>query len=225
MKNSILLIVFTLSFSFTQAKSNNFSLLNGNLITKVNNKKDPSFYINDRAKSINNLTENLSEPSIYNLSSKNNQTTSISIEGLTLFKSNNKYGFKDKKGNTVVPATYDFADVFSNDRAIVGLNNKYGLIDKKGNIIVPLVYDRISAFTNGNAIVTLNNKSGFIKENGEIIVPIIYDDAMYFSEGKASVKLDKKWGFVNLNGKVVIPFLYDWPSIFKNGFTRVKLNE
>jgi hypothetical protein len=95
-------------------------------------------------------------------------------EGLAAIKLDGKIGFVDKTGKLVVPcfyenasafsgglaavriadkwaipASFDFADKFSEGRAAIGSGGKFGFIDDKGNPITPVQYERAMGFTNG----------------------------------------------------------------------------
>lgn len=77
---------------------------------------------------------------------------------------NGKYGFVDKTGKVIVPATYDIAFDFSEGLGQVKLNDKCGFIDRTGKIIIPIEYDTCYDFKEGLAPVKLNRKWGYVEK-------------------------------------------------------------
>ncbi|WP_298481424.1 WG repeat-containing protein [uncultured Maribacter sp.] len=64
--------------------------------------------------------------------------------GLCRVKKNGEFGFINSDFKEVVPfGTYDIAEPFQNNLAIVAKKNKYGVIDTLGNLILPLKYSLI----------------------------------------------------------------------------------
>lgn len=107
-----------------------------------------------------------------------------------------KYGFIDKKGNTVIPFIYDDAESFNNNLAEVSIKGLSGYIDRAGKEVIPIEYP-----------------------------PRIYVDSKYklgsFSEGLINIRRGDKWGYLNIYGKTIIPFIFDEASSFKDGEAEV----
>ncbi|MNK43398.1 Sel1 repeat protein [compost metagenome] len=131
------------------------------------------------------------------------------------------YGYKDSKGNLVIPYKYSFALDFSEGMASVRANGKSGFINKDDKAVIPFMYEWSEAFGEGLAAVQLNGKWGFINNKGKQIIPFTYDDAKVFHEGLVQVKLNKKWGFINNVGKVVVQPIYDRVDDFREGMASV----
>jgi hypothetical protein len=147
-----------------------------------------------------------------------------------------KYGFRNRKGELVIPMTYDHAEDFSEDLVLVVLNDKYGYIDKQGKVVIPFVFDTYfynhsnlwwygDSFQEGMAIVKKDKKYGFINKKGELIVPYQYDEVGRFKEGLAWVKQNGQYGFVNKKGELIVPCQYDSVNSYSEGFAAVKKNE
>jgi hypothetical protein len=86
------------------------------------------------------------------------------VNGLSRFVKNNKIGFVNRQGHAVIPAEYDWADIFTHNYPIAVVaqgcqkvklgslydlhddirGGKWGAIDKHGKVIVPLIYDGIT---------------------------------------------------------------------------------
>ncbi|MDE7386583.1 MAG: WG repeat-containing protein [Muribaculaceae bacterium] len=133
-----------------------------------------------------------------------------------------KWGYKNKKGEIIIPCIYDCVLAFSEGRALVKTAGKWGFIDLNGNLAIPCIYDYVYGFTEGRAMVKTAGKCGFIDLNGNLAIPCIYGDAYGFSCGRALVEKDGKWGWIDVNGIPVIPFIYDNVFDFSEGRACVK---
>ena len=65
-------------------------------------------------------------------------TESITQDGMTGFKVNNKWGFYNENGEIVIQPKYDFIIAFQDGICPVSIGDKWGIIDKKGNYVYPL---------------------------------------------------------------------------------------
>lgn len=136
-------------------------------------------------------------------------------------KNSDLYGYKDSKGNLVIPYKYSNPGKFSEGLAEARLNKKSGFINTEDKTVIPLIYEDVKSFSEGLAPVQLNGKWGFINKNGRQIIGNAYEDAEAFHEGLAAVKLNKKWGFINGKGKVMIAPAYDRVKDFMDGMAAV----
>jgi WG repeat protein len=116
----------------------------------------------------------------------------------------NQYGFKDGKGNIVIPAIYPSVYEFSPDGMAGVVSPKAGaptpflFIDPSGK-----AFARAYAFDNGPdyfqegyaRIVDGNNRIGYIDERGAIAIAPKFTGATAFCHGKAHVEigLDRYW--------------------------------
>ncbi|MBD5086820.1 MAG: hypothetical protein HDT32_05660 [Clostridiales bacterium] len=121
----------------------------------------------------------------------------LTESSLVKFCRKGKWGYKDWKGNVIVPPQYEEAFGFSEERACVEMDGKLGYIDRNNNLVVDFKYDCANSFSEGLASVTIGDKSGYIDIDGNQIVDFIYDIATPFSGGKAIVRLDDRWGVLN----------------------------
>ena len=86
--------------------------------------------------------------------------------GLALAQKDNKWGYIDKDGRTVIDFIYDGASSFSeNGLAAVFTGGKYGYIDKNGKKVIPFEYTNAGKFADagdGNflAAVCLEDRYG-----------------------------------------------------------------
>ena len=89
-------------------------------------------------------------------------------EGYCVVVKAEKYGFKDRRNNVVIPFQFLSAASFSNERAgVKGKNQKWGYIDYSGTVVIPYRYDDVKRFEkDGLAIVTENGKQFKIDKGG-----------------------------------------------------------
>ena len=144
---------------------------------------------------------------------------------MKLFKTEEeKYGFKDDAGRTVIPAVYDFALPFSEGLAAVCSGGrmgygKTGFINENGDTVIDFIYDGARSFSEGLAQVELKTggvqKTGFIDHSGALVIPMNYNYAMSFRNGLAPVCIGESWvggkfGCIDKTGREVIPVIYDY---------------
>lgn len=80
------------------------------------------------------------------------------------------YGFVDKTGTEVIPATFHFASNFHEGRALViDKANKFGFIDKAGHMVIPATFDHAQRFEDGKAEVEKDFEVFFIDRDGNRI--------------------------------------------------------
>ena len=111
---------------------------------------------------------------------------------------NDKYGYRNGKGDVVISPKYDLAYNLDEGMAAVRLNGKYGYVDQNGKEIISPKYDNTWKFIGGYAAVKSGDKYGFIDQKGIEIIPPIYEDAYNYHgtccyKGMAHVKQDGKW--------------------------------
>lgn len=116
---------------------------------------------------------------------------------LVKFCRKGKWGYKDWKGNVVIPPTYEEAFGFYEERGCVEKDGKLGYIDRKNNLVIDYQYDCATSFSEGLASVTIGEKSGYIDIDGNKVVDFIYDIATPFCDGKAVVRAEDRWGVLN----------------------------
>jgi|GEM_PF-1484345 len=164
--------------------------------------------------------------------------TFITITGqaqkLTPFTAANKLqGYKDDKGQIVVPAIYSEATAFSEGFAAVRLGNKYGYINRNGVTIIQPQYDSAAPFFLGYAKVVRGKEHLDIDSTGTIhdfIAEFIADfDFFATRELKALGRVNiscGKFSSGNYNGEIFLgdpygygTYLFDDSSFYCGQFT------
>lgn len=149
-------------------------------------------------------------------------------EGLAPAQKDNKWGFVDKKGRTVIPFKYDMVLPFYEGYAPVMLNNQWKIVDKKGRYLLKDRYefDGKPVFDGKLVFISVDSvsgrkKKGMMNTRGKVLVPARYDDvAGFFAQGLCWVQKDNQQGFVNESGEEILIGDYVFPvQAFDEGFT------
>ena len=101
--------------------------------------------------------------------------------GLTVFCENGKYGYKDKKGELVIPAKYSEANPFIDglNCAIVKKKNKYGIINLANEFLVKPQYEEIEHVQSNHFIAKKKGLKGVITINNDVIIDFQYHNIEY----------------------------------------------
>lgn len=157
-------------------------------------------------------------------------------------KIKDKWGYTNAAGKMIIPAQYDYAESFFEDRAVVALDNQPCVINSSNKRIVDTgLYINITRYSEGLAKVTdVKLKQSFIDVNGKKAFDLPADiyDARPFNDGLSSiaksvdihqqkfghdlVNLGYKFGYMNKKGEEVVACIYDDADDFQNGFARFR---
>ena len=145
-------------------------------------------------------------------------------EGLCGVCIDNKWGFIDKNGNTILDFIYESKGdeqsgsldsryavnySFRDGLAPVKKDGLYGYIDKNGKVVIDFQFQYASSFHDGVASVAKGNKYGFIDKRGNIVIDYIYDGAFAFNHGVGVVKIDNKFCYINKANEIISRMNYD----------------
>ncbi|MBO4891153.1 MAG: WG repeat-containing protein [Prevotella sp.] len=135
---------------------------------------------------------------------------------------NGKYGFKDGKGNVVIPHQFHFAHDFSDGMAIVvNETGEVGYINTKGELVIPYQYDTMAEsdgnnFHEGLCAVVVDGSHewvSYIDKTGKLAFEGVFSYGGDFSEGLAAVKTTgegARSGYIDRSGKMVIELPDGW---------------
>ncbi|WP_414551659.1 WG repeat-containing protein [Anabaena sp. CCY 0017] len=161
---------------------------------------------------------NISDNTAINLT----DITNLNLE-LSRFKYREKYGYKNKIGQVIIPPQFNLAYEFAEGLASVKLGYKWVYIKLIGEVVINYKFDLAESFSQGLARVKIGKKYGYIDLLGSFVIPVKYDYIENFSENLAAVKVGKKWGYINLSGKVIINPQFDAAEIFEQGIAKVRI--
>jgi hypothetical protein len=149
-------------------------------------------------------------------------------EGLAAVEINGLWGYIDKTGKLVIPATFRQASSFHEglaaaqpaqngprqscavpDGSRYSFVQSYGYIDRNGRFVIPPGDEYAADFSEGLAAVSICRQARFIDHTGRTAISIPYDDAEVtsFSHGLAEVSFvdsaGTHRGYINKQGKLV----------------------
>lgn len=154
---------------------------------------------------------------------------------LTCAYENGKYGYKDSKGNVVIPFKFHFAHSFSDGMAIVvNERGEVGYINTKGELAIPYQYGTMAEsdgndFHEGLCAVVVDDTHewfSYVDKTGELAFEGVFSSAGDFSEGLAAVRTtgeDYRTGYIDRSGKMVIELPEGWwGRQFKDGVAQTQ---
>jgi hypothetical protein len=156
-------------------------------------------------------------------------------QGMAAVRQNDKWGYINREGKTVIP----FRQVYSADRFNEGIavlnyeNRSSKYINQKGKII-RLVdeenhpQERLPrhSFNNGLALISAQGRWGYMDRTGKVVIKPQYRQAKDFSEGFAVVN-DKDSGgnfYIDKTGKPISSVQFTNCGAFQNGAARVEID-
>ncbi len=122
-------------------------------------------------------------------------------ELISYIDDNFKMGFKNRKGQIIIPAQWNMVYDFHEGLAMVQ-NRECGFINKKGEVVVPLEWDNCEYFSEGLAVVEKEEKFGYINKAGELVIPLVWNYAFPFYKGRAIV-IDDKQRYIDKQGNII----------------------
>lgn len=137
---------------------------------------------------------------------------------------NNKIGFIDQTGRTVIQPAFYSAGRFSEGLAPARLNGTYGYINSTGNYVIAPRYDIAYPFHNGIAEAVLDGTHCFIDTKGTLLFTHSYKRVSAFTaNGTAIVETaSRKYGLIRKSGKLILDTVYSDISKFESGVAVVR---
>jgi len=140
-------------------------------------------------------------------------------DGMFAVIQNQKLGYVDTMGKTIVPLKYLDGTSYNEKRAMVFDGKKWGMINEKGTPVTAFVYDDVVGLSEGVARVVVAQKIGFVNRSGKLIVPCKYAEAYDCTFGLIVAYADYReiWGDVVYKQKKIgqygntrrIPIIYN----------------
>lgn len=140
----------------------------------------------------------------------------------TLYCEAAEWGYVDTLGAVHSPLKYDYAEDYSNDRALVRKDGKWGMLDEEGNEVLAPAYDNFNFLPNSERqlfFIAQNRRLyGVIDSNANVIVPVQYSKVREYHDDRIAVKnLAGRWGFVDRNAQERIKPIYRVARDFSEG--------
>lgn len=137
-------------------------------------------------------------------------------DGLFGFEKDNKFGYIDKNGNVIIPATYEYESssyktipAFTNGFVRIKKDGKYGMLDKTGKVLLPFDYESIGLVQlPGNHVMAAKKEGaktsyGMVNTQNKVLIPFEYDD-LQADSNLIVVKQNSKWGLFDNTGKKLL---------------------
>ena len=150
------------------------------------------------------------------------------------------WGFIDRSGAPVVPATFEGVGAFEDGLADVSQNGKCGYIDERGQFAIPQQFDGCQPFHEGVAAVLDRSKRkwGYIDKTGRLIIPYQYISAQSFKTGLATAAVEDsqatsgtrigdsmflRYGYIDHSGQWILEPKYSNVQDFSENLAAVEL--
>jgi hypothetical protein len=121
-----------------------------------------------------------------------------------------RWGFIDRAGRLVIPASFDRVAPFSEGLAAARRGATRGYVDRTGAFVLvpvqePVAGDLHRPFASGRAAVRVGTRFGYVDRGGRLAIPARFDRAEDFSEGLAfACEARVGCGYVDVDGRGVI---------------------
>jgi hypothetical protein len=129
------------------------------------------------------------------------------ISALTAFTKGKGWGFFDLAYDIKIKPSFDYAESFREEFAIVQKDNKWGVIDTSGVEIIPTEYETVDRMLDFAFIVTDSNKAGLIDVCGYELIPIVYNQIRYVKEDVLLLLKDKQMSYYHIPTNEIIYLL------------------
>ena len=135
-----------------------------------------------------------------------------------------KWGYVDRTGRFIIPARFDFAFPFSDERAVVEINKVRGVVTPDGKWVTEPAYKWSIAYGSGFLPVMRGGRFSYLDRSGRAVFGRDFEDASLFANGLAAVRQAGKWGVIGLTGKFVVTPQYEAIWLSDSGLMVVKKN-
>lgn len=132
-------------------------------------------------------------------------------DGLAAVRMNGgKFGYIDASGKTVIEASFDGANSFSEGFAAVKVGEYWGFIDHAGRMVIEPKFEQAPysspwmEFREGLSVAFSKGKWGYVASDGTFSIPAEFDDAAPFSHGRASVRIGDRWFTIDRLGRILL---------------------
>lgn len=153
----------------------------------------------------------------------------FSSEGIAYIQlANEKYGYVNIKGETVVEPKWDDARSFSAGIGVVSVGKddakKLGAVNAQGKTVLDAAWKKVNWYPDEGLLIAENEQGvqAFTKE-GKPAFNGIYE-SLTPNGGVVKAKKDGKFGFLSVTGEQLLPFAFDEAKSVVNGRVPVKEN-
>lgn len=150
------------------------------------------------------------------------------VADLVSVKMQGRYGFKNAKGEMVIPP--QFTDLVGLSEGLIGVavgekeERRWGFIDTTGAWVIEPRYKAVGIFSEGLANVRLDDGEGYVDRKGRLVLKVVAKNAGNFHDGRAWVLIDGRFGYIDKQGALVIAARFEAASRFSEGLADVRSN-
>jgi len=144
--------------------------------------------------------------------------------GLTIFRENGRFGFKDQQDRIIIANRYEQVKPFHQKLAAIKIRDKWGFIDLDEVIRVQPMYDSVGHYVEGTCLVKRNGLLGVIDKRGNEIITPEFEDIIRLANNSYKIKQAGKWGLIGENGEFIIRANYDLLQDTRQGYFIVSSN-
>lgn len=147
--------------------------------------------------------------------------------GLALVVVDDEWFYINPESERAFAETFEFAETFHHDRALVKNASGFQILDSQGNTVAKLPFEQVSPQSEWCWQVIVREegkyKSGFIGLNGEALTKIEFDDVGYYDPEvkRIIVRVGRHFGYLDEYAKIAIPLQYEYAEIFDRGKAKV----
>lgn len=127
------------------------------------------------------------------------------------------WGYIDPAGVMQIPAYWDAAYPFSEERACVGTAGLYGMIDTAGHVVAEPFSSAPLVCSDGLIACSMDSGYGYLDLMGEPSIPFVFEDAKDFVLERAAVCKDGLWGVIGPDGEYVVDAAWEGAEVLTDG--------
>lgn len=141
------------------------------------------------------------------------------LPDLIPYRKGNLWGYCDSTKKMIIPAMFQYADLFIGKTASAELNDKWGIIDTTGKWIIPPKYYWVEVEShNGKRLAEISDEHcGLIDEHDSVLIPFTAQFIIWESDEYLSVVVKSSLAIYRADGTVLLPFDYVGMDCGSNG--------
>jgi hypothetical protein len=134
------------------------------------------------------------------------------------YKYQNRWGIMDTTGDTILPPTFEYLDVFRDGLApFQDKQDLIGFVDLLGRVRIQPSFDTYEPFQGGVSWVEYKGKFGILDRTGKWHLKPVFDEIGVLENNRRPVKVGKLWGVTDGMGRYIFPPQFEELRTYVNG--------
>jgi hypothetical protein len=134
------------------------------------------------------------------------------------YKYQNRWGIMDTTGDTILPPTFEYLDVFRDGLApFQDKQDLIGFVDLLGRVRIQPSFDSYELFQGGVSWVEYKGKFGILDRTGKWQLKPVFDEIGVLENNRRRVRVGKLWGVTDGMGRYVFPPQFQELRPYVNG--------